>query len=466
MPRVMRQRSAYPLAPYRRAYPRRSAVGGRGAYYVRKPAVRSVTRRTVRGRGAYYVSGGAYGSLGYGPAKVGAAINAGYGKGNTSKIPPIRGLGAYSVRKNVFLTGDPPSVSNTRWANGGVVIRHREYIGDVISSPIANTFDVATYAINPGLSATFPWLGTVAQNFEEYEMSGMLFEFKTMSSDALNSVNTALGEVIMATQYNAANPPFSSMASMLNYEFSESVKPSSSCIHMIECDPHQSPITRLYVRGGTNPSGTDIRLYDFGSFSIATNGMQGTSVNVGQLWVTYEFVFYKPLLGTSVGVGYYHYAATSAISGVADATPLGTAVATNSPPGANGGVSAVSSLGISIDVVNQRINFPVVDADATYELILSWTTSGAARAVTPPTYGVSGGSFVTVNKTPTVQSFNSAPAAGETATKIISWFFVSVNAGSTAWVNVGTAGALPTVPTCSFNLVVSEAPLTLQNAAS
>ena len=29
-----------------------------------------------------------------------------------------------------------------------------------------------------------------------------------MSADALNSVNTALGQVIMATDYNAANPPF------------------------------------------------------------------------------------------------------------------------------------------------------------------------------------------------------------------------------------------------------------------
>ena len=62
----------------------------------------------------------------------------------------------------------------------------------------------------------------------------MLFEFRTMSADALNSVNTALGQVIMATDYNAANPPFGQKSEMENYEFGQSCKPSESQIHPIE----------------------------------------------------------------------------------------------------------------------------------------------------------------------------------------------------------------------------------------
>lgn len=33
----------------------------------------------------------------------------------------------------------------------------------------------------------------------------MIFEFRSMSGNALNSVNTALGSVIMSAQYDAQN---------------------------------------------------------------------------------------------------------------------------------------------------------------------------------------------------------------------------------------------------------------------
>lgn len=88
------------------------------------------------------------------------------------------------------------------------LITHREYIGDIISSPTAGAFSFNTYSINPGYVGTFPWLSNIAQNFESYKMHGLVFEYKTMSVDALNSVNTALGQVILSVQYDAANAPF------------------------------------------------------------------------------------------------------------------------------------------------------------------------------------------------------------------------------------------------------------------
>lgn len=39
-------------------------------------------------------------------------------------------------------------------------------------------------------------------------MSGLIFEFKSMSGNALNSTNTALGQIIMSAQYDAGNAPF------------------------------------------------------------------------------------------------------------------------------------------------------------------------------------------------------------------------------------------------------------------
>ena len=74
-----------------------------------------------------------------------------------------------------------------------------------------------------------------------------------MSADALNSVNTALGQVIMATDYNAANPPFAQKSEMENYEYGQSAKPSESAIHPIECARLQTTISELYTRAGAVP---------------------------------------------------------------------------------------------------------------------------------------------------------------------------------------------------------------------
>lgn len=281
MPAVKRATTNKKKAPARRKY-----TGARPYYAASKPY--------VRGRGAYYIKGSVSGRArlpGLGRAQ--ASLEGAY----------LSGMGAYSVekiRRNIFLHADPPAVRNSRYKEGAVIIRHREYIGDVVSSPTANSFNLDTYPLNPAQSLTFPWLSSIAQQFEEYMINGMVFEFKSTASDAIaSSTNLALGNVIMATSYDPLNPPFSSQMEMLNYEYAQSCKVSESAMHMIECDPRQTPLTHLYTRVGTVPGNADLRLYDFGSFQIATSGLQGSSINIGQLWVTYEFCFYKAKVNTA-----------------------------------------------------------------------------------------------------------------------------------------------------------------------
>ena len=161
------------------------------------------------------------------------------------------GLGAYSVSKNSLLTDPMPVINKSE--GGACTIRHREYIGDIISAATPNTFKIQSFPINPAMESTFPWLSQIAANFEQYRIEGMIFEFRTMSADALNSVNTALGQVIMATDYNAANPPFAQKSEMENYEYGQSAKPSESAIHPIECARLQTTISELYTRAGAVP---------------------------------------------------------------------------------------------------------------------------------------------------------------------------------------------------------------------
>lgn len=70
-------------------------------------------------------------------------------------------------------------------------------MSDVISSS-AGVFNGLVYKINPGNPETFPWLSSIASNFEAYRIEGLVFEYKTMSADALNSTNTALGQIILS----------------------------------------------------------------------------------------------------------------------------------------------------------------------------------------------------------------------------------------------------------------------------
>ncbi len=78
------------------------------------------------------------------------------------------------------------------------IFKHRECLGDIITSSTAGAFKYNRYLFNPTNPALFPWLHQIAVNYESYRVRGCIFEFRSMSGNALNSVNTALGNVIMS----------------------------------------------------------------------------------------------------------------------------------------------------------------------------------------------------------------------------------------------------------------------------
>lgn len=241
------------------------------------------------------------------------------GPGGLGRI--LGGFGDYAPvgvmpKKNTLMAemmvNGPPAIHNT--SQRTFIVRHREYLGDIITGADAG-FNITHYAINPALYGTFPWLAQIAQNFEQYRVRGMVFEFKSTSADALNSTNTALGSVIMATEYNSDSDPFASKAQMENHEFASSARQSCSMLHAIECAPRVTTVTELYTRTTSPPAGQDLRLYDLGRFSIATQGQQGSSVNIGELWVSYEIELLKPQIpDVSTIVGTDHIYSASGVS--------------------------------------------------------------------------------------------------------------------------------------------------------
>lgn len=299
----------------------------------------------------------------------------------------ITGFGDYKVKKNVFASGRLPEVVNQP-NGGGQVIRFQEFLGDVITGA-SGEFNILSYVINPANSKSFPWLSQIACNYEQYEMEGMLFQFRSTSASALNSTNTALGSVIMATQYDVMDAPFESKTEMLNYEFSTSGKPSENIIHMIECEPRQTTVSELFTLTGAVPTGADPRLYHLGRFNIATVGFQANFVNIGELHVTYQVRLLKPKLFTSLGLGIGNFLLQSFLPTQAvysNTQPLGL-----TPP--VGVIQSFNTLGIDMDEANDSILFPATNSVLSYRVEVAWR--GAATAITQPTF--SGGNGLTVD---------------------------------------------------------------------
>lgn len=232
------------------------------------------------------ISGGFDGwSGGVGGGTIGAAIGGG--------INGILGQGAYSVKMNTILS-DSSQVPYMHSMSETIRVTRREYLGDIITSNTPGQFKIETFQINPGLSKTFPWLSTIARSFSEYQILGFMAEFRSGSADALNSTNTALGSVVMATQYNSNDPLFDDKQEMVNSMWSVQCKPSESMLCPIECDPAQNAFSIQYIRSEPITQSQNVNQYDHARLSIATQGMQGASVNVGELWITYDIELRKP----------------------------------------------------------------------------------------------------------------------------------------------------------------------------
>jgi len=241
------------------------------------------------------LGGSALGSL-IGQPTIGGSIGSGLG----ATLSRWLGSGDYAVRQNSLVTSMKTSGSIPMMHKQGqsVIVRHKEYITDVIAgtgTPTAfNVFN--TYPLNPGMASTFPWLSTIAQQFQEYTARGIVFHYISTSGESVASTNTALGSVMCATQYRATAPAFTNKQVMLNEYFSSDGKPSESFCHPIECDPKENPYNVQYVRSGAVSSSEDLKTYDLGEFSIATEGVPSAGVNIGELWVSYEIELRKPIV--------------------------------------------------------------------------------------------------------------------------------------------------------------------------
>lgn len=342
--------------PYKRTYRRRYYGGGRS--YRSGPGNR-MGPIVIQGQGGYWtdkLKAGA--SAGYRALqrglpqgtfeRLGTAVGGGMFGGSGAMmggwagrgVASLTGMGEYTIRKNDILQLDEgQQIASFGDMNHGVIIAHREYIGDITQSQL---FSLTSYPINPGLPNSFPWLSQIAPNFDQYQVLGMVYTFKSTASDFGTTASMAMGTIIMATDYDSADSNYGSKLEMENAQYSTSAKPSADCMHAIECDPAITFAPLKYVRSGPVPPNKDIRLYDQGNFQFATSGMPDDGGAVGELWCTYKIAFFKPQLNNNTDILTDHYTAVAASD-----TSLWGSNAIKSPN---------SSLGTNI--VNNTLFFP------------------------------------------------------------------------------------------------------------
>lgn len=358
-----------PKVSIKRSTKKNKTTGGSGAHHSPKSS-------TYTGKGAYYKGKGAYKEERGPLERVGRSMGAKFGKW----LGSWTGTGDYmSPDGRQVLAPEPPRMSSDA---DFITITHREYLGDLISSSTPGAFKLTTFGINPANNTTFPWMSAVAQpNFQQYKFDQLVFEFRSFSADALNSTNTALGAVFSCINYDVSDEPPSSRYQVENTDWSRSAKPSESFLIPVECDPKQTGLNGglLYIVNGNNvPTGNDPKTFYLGRLSIGSLGVQGASVNLGSIFVSYRCRLYKPIMTQPLSNG---LTAMFTRNGPTTANPFGI--------GQNTNVNNCDSIGVTLSGTVMTISKRRLIVGQIYRVMFQWEGSAGA-AYTPPAIAISG----------------------------------------------------------------------------
>jgi hypothetical protein len=355
---------------------------GNGGYYanavvpfMRKVAPRGTFANAGESIGSAFGNATGLSSLGNLGGKAGGYLG--------GKLASLLGFGEYSVQNNSLLKSGmklSEGVEIPAFHNSGheTCVRHREYVMDIVVPAVPTAFNNTSFKINPASPVLFPWLANIAASYQQYKFTGLVFEFKSLSSEYV--AGGSMGSVILATDYDTINVPFATKLAMENSEYAVSAKPSLSQMHAVECAPAETANNLYYTRNPTASTATyDTRFYDLGNFQIATAGLPATAGTVlGELWVTYDVCLYKPLISGTLGVGSQQLVASGAVS---NTSFLGTSPSSTGDSIASGNQNTLTFVGpgtylVAMQVTGLTVSQPALSGSANVYAIVDATVAG------------------------------------------------------------------------------------------
>jgi len=185
--------------------------------------------------------------------------------------------------------------------NGSVVIKHKEFVGDLTGSVLGFALQIQA-GLNPGNQFLFPWLSAIASRYESYRFKKVIFHFNTSCSTATP------GYVAITTDYNYNDPAVVDKVHMMQYANTVKGPPwQNFSVHLSKenlnkrksyfvCEP------MLAIGNGGLPTGTvDPTLYFTGRTIFAVGGQLNSAI-LGDLWVEYEVELMTPESANAQGL--------------------------------------------------------------------------------------------------------------------------------------------------------------------
>lgn len=181
---------------------------------------------------------------------------------------------AVSVRQRGL--GRPRVRSSAR----GMMISHSELIGNLVSAGTTLNYVSYGFVANPGKYSTFPWLCTLAGNFDKYILHSLKVHLVS------NQPTSTGGKMGIAFDYDSTDP----LPSDRNEFF--------SMTHHVECAPWDSltldiPLDKIprFVNSHTE---TDSKLIDCGNIVVMADQIVAVAAAIADIIVEYDVELLEP----------------------------------------------------------------------------------------------------------------------------------------------------------------------------
>lgn len=366
------------------------------------------------------------------PMSIGAQLGHGLQKFGESMFARIFGQGDYQISENIdsvsknSLMGasmKPPSFASA--GKGQFVFEHSEYCFDLIGGN-SGAYKVNTYDIQPAIGDLFPWLSSIAPNFEYYAIEGLLFRYVSSSGESVASTNTSLGSVMMYVNNDPYDAASLTKQALLQYEGCVDAKPSKNIMIGGECDPKRLVSDKFFV-GSSVPFGADKRFYNYGQLVVASSGIPGDSVTLGEIWCHYRIRFFVAKTPLDNSLGGVQRGLVARRSAASNSDPLGAPV-------------SISSTLPNASIFNETISF---DSDPKQYFFVSLVWSGSSVTTAQPSFTIVGATLINYFNN---GSSNAASNWGQVGTRATASFVVQVDDdASRVNIQVGSNGTLPGV---------------------
>lgn len=202
-----------------------------------------------------------------------------------------------SLMRRLAMDGPTVGRNSVKGRSQQDIIEFDEFVSEITGTSSSTVPGIFKFPLNPGIPASFPEGSVEAALWTEWRMAYCEYYYRREVSEFATGGTT--GKVIIACDYNAANPSPTTKQQLEIMAHSDGLPSESMALRLDPKSVNRSDAK--YIRTGGVPAGGDVKTYDGGNVYVATMGNASTGT-LGELRVRYKFIVTKPtLLNASSG---------------------------------------------------------------------------------------------------------------------------------------------------------------------